>query len=62
MVEEYTARLCGDSSPHLKREGDDFITCTLPCVESVGHRPETPHRCVEGHEWLIDAQDFIAGS
>ncbi len=59
MVEEDTVRMCGDPSPHLKREGDDIITCTLPCGEPVGHRPETPHKCVDGCEWMIDAQDFI---
>ena len=59
MGEEDTVRLCGDAFPHVKREGDDLITCTLPCVEPTGHRPETPHKCIDGCEWMIDAQDFI---
>ncbi len=59
MVEEDTVRLCGDAFPHVKREGDDLITCTLPCVEPTGHRPEMPHKCIDGCEWMIDAQDFI---
>ncbi len=59
MVEENTARMCGDPFPHLKREGDDLTTCTLPCVEATGHRPETPHKCADRCEWMIDAQDFI---
>ena len=62
MVEADTVWLCGDAFPHLKHDGIDFTTCTLPCIEPEGHRPETPHRCIDGHEWLIDAQDFIAGS
>ena len=60
MVEEDTVRLCGDSFLHLKHDGIDFTTCRLSCIEPERHRPETPHKCVEGHEWLIDAQDFIA--
>ncbi len=59
MVEEDTIRLCGDAFPHVKCEGDDLITCTLLCVKPVEHRPATPHRCADGHKWLIDAQDFI---
>ena len=38
---------------HLTRE---LTTCTEPCVKPVGQRPESPHRCAAGHEWLIDAQ------
>ena len=60
MVEEDTVRLCGDAFPHVKREGDDFITCALPCVEPTGHRPETPHKCIDGCEWMIDAKTFYA--
>ncbi len=59
MVEEDTVRLCGDAFPHLRREDDEVITCMLPCVEPTGHRPATPHKCVDGCEWMIDDQDFI---
>ncbi len=58
MVEEDTVRMCGDPFPHVKREGDDLITCRLPCIEPEGHRPETPHKCVDGCEWMIDAPGF----
>ncbi len=60
MVEEDTVRLCGDAFPHLRREEDDLTTCRLPCVEPKSHRPETPHKCVDGHEWTVDT--FPRGS
>ncbi len=55
MVEEDTVRLCGDPFPHIKREGDDLTTCMLLCVKPAGHRPETPHKCIDGCEWTVDA-------
>ncbi len=59
MVEENTVRICGDPFPHLKHDGIDFTTCMLPCVQPEGHRPETPHKCVDGCEWMVDTQAFI---
>ncbi len=60
VVEADTQRLCGDPFPHLKHDGIDFTTCRLPCVKPVGHRPETPHKCIDGCEWMIDAKIFYA--
>ena len=61
MVEEDMERMCGDPFPHLKRGGGRFHQrCTLPCVEPTGHHPETPHKCVDGHEWTVNA--FRRGS
>jgi hypothetical protein len=44
--------ICGEVFHHLT---PDLETCTEPCAQPVGHRPDTPHRCASGHEWLIDA-------
>ena len=52
------ASTCCEVFPHLTR---DLNTCTEPCGEPVGHRPENPHRCADGHEWLIDAQGLTTG-
>jgi hypothetical protein len=43
--------VCSDRLPHLR---GDFTTCINPCMQPQGHRPETPHRCADGHEWLLD--------
>ena len=53
MARADVASTCGEVFPHLTRE---LITCTEPCSQPAGHRPESPHRCNSGHEWLIDAQ------
>jgi len=47
--------VCGDCFPHLR---GDFTTCAQPCQRSYGHRPATPHRCADGHEWSIDLDRF----
>ncbi len=60
MVEEDTVWLCGYAFPHLRREDDEVITCMLPCIEPEDHWPETPHKCVDGCEWMIDAKTFYA--
>jgi hypothetical protein len=44
-------RVCADRLPHLR---GDFTTCTNACTQTYGHRPKTPHRCVDGHEWFLD--------
>jgi hypothetical protein len=44
--------VCADRLPHLR---GDFTTCTNACAQPHGHRPATPHRCVDGHEWILDA-------
>jgi len=49
--------VCHDRFPHLR---GDFSTCTQPCGQPYGHRPATPHRCVDGHEWSIDIDGFTA--
>jgi hypothetical protein len=49
--------VCHDRFPHLR---GDFTTCTKPCRRSHGHRPATPHRCADGHEWSIDIDGFLA--
>ena len=56
MASEKTPKVCGDPFPHLRL---DFETCTKPCEEPAGHRPETAHRCADGHEWLVDADAFV---
>ena len=43
--------VCGDRLPHLRC---DFMTCTKACTQPHGHRPQTPHRCADGHEWRLD--------
>ena len=43
--------ICGDGLPHLR---SDFTICTHACIQAYGHRPETPHRCADGHEWHLD--------
>ena len=43
--------VCCDRLPHLRR---NFTTCTNACTQPYGHRPETPHRCANGHEWYLD--------
>jgi hypothetical protein len=43
--------VCSDRLPHLR---GDFTTCTNSCIQPHGHRPEAPHRCADGHEWLLD--------
>lgn len=48
---------CQDRFPHLR---GDFTTCAMPCVQPRGHRPATPHRCADGHEWFIDSHEFLA--
>ncbi len=50
-TETSARRVCGDRFPHLR---SDFMTCTHACTRSYGHRPETPHRCTDGHEWYLD--------
>ncbi len=55
-----TIRVMPRSLPPLKREGDDLTTCMLLCVKPAGHRPAAPHRCADGHKWLIDAETFYA--
>jgi hypothetical protein len=47
--------ICHDGFPHLR---GDFTTCTKPCQQPHGHRPTTPHRCADGHEWSIDIDRF----
>jgi hypothetical protein len=49
--------VCHDRFPHLR---GDFTTCTKPCRQPHGHRPATPHRCADGHEWSIDLDGFMA--
>ena len=51
-------QLCGEVFQHLTL---NLTTCTEPCIHSEGHRPHSAHRCVAGHEWFIDAQDFNQG-
>lgn len=48
--------MCHDHFPHLC---GDFTTCTKPCTKPQGHRPATPHRCADGHEWCIDVDAFL---
>jgi len=48
-------RTCHDSFPHLR---GDFTTCAKSCQHPHGHRPTTPHRCADGHEWSIDVDTF----
>jgi hypothetical protein len=43
--------VCADRLPHLR---GDFTTCSHACTQPYGHRPETPHRCADGHEWFLD--------
>ncbi|HEY7494451.1 MAG TPA: hypothetical protein VIH59_25540 [Candidatus Tectomicrobia bacterium] len=47
--------VCQDRFPHLR---GDFTTCVKPCTHPRGHRPATPHRCADGHEWSIDLDRF----
>lgn len=47
--------VCQDRFPHLR---GDFTTCPKPCQQPHGHRPATPHRCADGHEWSVDLDKF----
>ena len=49
--------VCHDRFSHLR---GDFTTCTKPCQQPHGHRPVTPHRCADGHEWSVDIDRFMA--
>ena len=58
MSAEETPKVCNDAFPHLR---EDFDTCHKHCIKTAGHRPATPHRCDDGHEWFIDAEEFFRG-